>query len=75
MVNTTLRFWLIAAWAPAVVIVVALSVAMNASLSTTALVLAIGLSAALMAIVLSHGAAAPTVAEILHSVQTKEGRP
>ena len=73
--NTALRSRLIAAWAAAVVIISALSVAMNASLFTTALVVAIGLSPAIMVIVLSNGAAAPTVAEILHSVHTKEGRP
>jgi hypothetical protein len=74
-VNTALRSRLIAAWAAAVVIVAALSVAMNASLSTTTLVVAIGLSPAIIAIVLSNGAAGPTVAEILHSVHTKDGRP
>ena len=75
MVNTTLRSRLAAAWAAAVVIIAAFSVAMNASVSTTTLVVAIGLSPAIIAIVLSNGAAAPTVAEILHSVHTKEGKP
>ena len=75
MVNTALRSRLLAAWAAAVVIIAALSVAMNASLSTTALVVAIGLSPAVMVIVLANSAAAPTVAEILHSVHTNEGRP
>ena len=75
MVNTALRSRLTAAWAAAVVIIAAFSVAMNASVSTTTLVVAIGLSPAIIAIVLSNGAAAPTVAEILHSVHTKEGRP
>jgi hypothetical protein len=60
----------VAVWAAAVVIVAALTVAMNASLSTTALVVAVGLSPAIMVIVLSNGAAAPTVAEILHPVDT-----
>ena len=74
MVNTVLRSWLIAAWIGAVVISVALSAAMEANLSTTALLAAIGLSPVFMIVVLSNGAATPTVAEILHSVHTKGGR-
>ena len=75
MVNTARGSRVIAVWAAAVVIIAALTVAMHASLSTTALVVAVGLSPAVMVMVLSTGAAAPTVAEILHPVHTKEGRP
>jgi hypothetical protein len=50
-------------------------VAMDARLSTSALLLLIGVAPAVVIVLIGAGAArSPTVAEILHSVNAKDGR-
>ena len=66
--------WLIGAWITAVAIIVAASMAMGANLSTTALLLALGIAPAIVIALLAHSEPSPSVADILHPVETKDGR-
>jgi hypothetical protein len=65
---------LIGGWASAVALIVAASMAMGASLSTTAFVLALCITAGIVMVRLAHNAPSPTVAQILHAVDAKDGR-
>jgi hypothetical protein len=65
---------LIAAWVAALGIIVAASLTMGANHSTTALLLALGVAPALVIALLAHGQPSPSVAQILYSVETNEGR-
>ena len=65
---------LVAAWGVSVMIIVAASVAIGAHLSTTAVLLVLGIAPAIVVAMLAHGQPSPTVAQILHSVETKEDR-
>ena len=75
MLTPVFRSWLIGGWLAVVALTVVVSVAMDAKLSTTAFLLALGVAPALVIMLIAGGASAPTVAQILHSVDTKEGRP
>jgi len=75
MVNTVSRPWLLGAWVATVAVVVGISLAIGANVSTTVLLLALGIAPAVVMALLSGGAASPTVAEILHGVDAKDGRP
>jgi len=75
MLNTANRSsWLIGGWIAAVAIITAASIAMGANGSTTALVLALALAPGIVVGFLAHSAPSPTVAQILHSAETKDGR-
>ena len=50
------------------------SVRMDAHLSTTALMLATAVSPAIIMLLMAAGADSPTVTQILHDVETKDGR-
>jgi hypothetical protein len=76
MVSTAnYRPWLIGGWLMTLAVIVTVSMAMDANRSTTWLLLALGMAPALVMALLRGGAASPTVAEILHSVDAKNGRP
>ena len=75
MLNNGFQSWLIGGWLATVAVAVAVSVAMDANVSTTALILALGMSPGLVTMLIARSAPSPTVAEILHSVDAKEGRP
>ena len=66
--------WLVTGWVTVVAIIVAASIAMAANLSTTALLLAVGIAPGVVMVLLAHGAPSPSVAKILYSVETKDGR-
>ena len=67
--------WLLGGWFAAVAVIIALSVAMDARLSTSVLLFVIGVAPAVVMVLIGAGAApSPTVAEILHSVNAKDGR-
>ena len=66
--------WLLGGWFAAVAVIVAWSVAMDARLSTSALLLLIGVAPVAVMVLLGASAPSPTVAEILHSVNAKDGR-
>jgi hypothetical protein len=74
MLNMAFRTWLIAGWISTVAVIVAVSMAMGANLSTTSLLLALGVAPAAVMAVLRSSASSPTVAEILRAVETKDGR-
>lgn len=66
---------LFGAWFVALAIIVAASITMGANISTTALLLALGVAPAIVIALLAHGEPSPSVAQILYSVETKDGRP
>jgi len=55
-------------------VIIASSVAMGATLSTSALLLVMGVVPAIIMMLIRAGAPSPTVAEILHPVDVKDGR-
>jgi hypothetical protein len=61
-------------WIAAVAIITVASVAMGANPSTTALLVALGVASGIVAALLRGGAPSPSVAQILHSAETKDGR-
>ena len=73
MINVGVRSFIVGGWIMALAATVAISVAMQANVSTTALLLALGVAPALVMLLIAAGAPPPTVAEILHAVETKDG--
>lgn len=74
MLNTAFRSWLVGGWLATVSVTVAISVAMGANLSTTALLLALGVAPAIVTMLLANGIPSPSVAEILHTVDAKDAK-
>jgi len=74
MLNNVSRTWLLSGWFVTVAFIVAWSVAAGARLSTSALLLVICMAPAVIMVLIGGGTPSPTVAEILHSVHTKDGR-
>ena len=74
MLNIAFRPWLIGGWMASIAVIVALSVSMGANLSTSALFLALGVAPGIMMLFLERNGPTASVAEILHSVDTKDGR-
>jgi hypothetical protein len=66
--------WLLAVWFAVVSLTVVGSVAMGAGISTSALLLLMGVAPAVVMLLIGAGAPSPTVAEILYSVNTRDGR-
>jgi len=76
MMNTICRsWWVIGSWSTAVVAILLASVAMRANASTTILLVALAVSPVSVVVFFGDGASSsPSVAQILHSEQTKDGR-
>jgi hypothetical protein len=74
MLNSLSRMWLIGGWLATVALIVGWSVAVGASVSTSAMLLVICVAPAVVMLLLGGGAQSPTVAEILHPANTKDGR-
>jgi hypothetical protein len=74
MLSTGFGSWLVGGWVTALAAIVAISLAMDANASTTALLLGLGVAPALVMGLIAAGASPPTVAEVLHAVETKDGR-
>ena len=75
MLNTAFASaWIIGGWTAAVALVVAGSMAIRANPSTTVFMLALCITPAIVMVLLAHGAPSPSVAQILHAVDTKGGR-
>ena len=75
MLNLSFKsFWPIAAWFAVVITMVAASIALHANLSTTVLLLACAIAPAIIVWLLAYAEPSPTVAQILHSVDAKDGR-
>jgi len=64
------RSWLLGVWCATVAVLVAATVALGADTSTSVLLLVLGVTPAVI-MMLVGGTTAPTVAEILHAVETK----
>jgi hypothetical protein len=75
MLNTIHPPWLVGGvWFATVALITGWSVSMDAHWSTSGLLLLVGMTPAIVALLIGAGAPAPTVAEILHAVHTKNGR-
>ena len=74
MLNNLSRTRLVGGWFAAVAVIVAWSVATGARLSTSALLLVVGVVPVMVMMLIGKGGPSPTVAEILHSVNAKDGR-
>ena len=74
MLNNMSRSWVVGSWCTTLAIIVAISVAIGASPSTSALLLAIGVAPAIVMALIGGNGPSQTVAEILHSVDAKDGR-
>jgi hypothetical protein len=74
MLNTILRSWTIGAYVATLALMVAISLALEANLSTTFFLLVLGVSPAVVIAVLAGGAPSPTPAEILYRVRARADR-
>lgn len=75
MLNASFRSsLLIGAWVVAVAMILGASMTMGSNLSTTALLLALAVAPAIVIALLAHGQPSPSVADILHPIETKDGR-
>ena len=74
MVNTIFRSWVVGGWIAAVAIITVAGMAMGANPSTIALLVALGVAPGIVAALLRDSAPSPTVARILYSVETDDGR-
>jgi hypothetical protein len=71
MLKSVSRMQLIGGW---VAVLIAFCVAIGASFSTSVLLLLFGMAPAVVMVLIARGAPSPSVAEILHSVEAKDGR-
>ena len=74
MLNRFFGRSLLAGWFAGVAILVLWSMAVDARLSTSLLLLALGVGPAFVSILIESGAPAPTVAELLYAVNTRDRR-
>jgi hypothetical protein len=74
MSRVWLRSVVIGGWIASLAVIVAVCIALNASISTTALFLALGIAPAFVALFLAVGAPSRSVAEILHSIEARGDR-
>jgi len=73
--RTGFASWLIGGgWLTALAAIVAVSMSMDANVSTTALLVALDVAPALVAVLIAGGVPSPTVAELLHSVEANGSR-
>jgi hypothetical protein len=71
MLNKFSRTWFVAIWLTILVVLTAGTMAVDAQLSTSALVLVLGVAPGIVALLI-RGHPSPTIAEILHSVNTRQ---
>jgi hypothetical protein len=71
MLNAILRSWVARAYVATLALMVAISFAVEAHLSTTLFLLVLGVSPAIVMAVLAGGAPSPTPAEILYRVRAR----
>ena len=74
MLNNISRSWVIGSWCTTLAIIVAISVSIGASPSTSVLLLVMGVAPAIVMALIGGNGPSQTVAEILHSVDAKDGR-
>jgi len=74
MLNTILRSWVVGTYVATLALMVAISLAVEANLSTTLFLFVLGVSPAIVMAVLAGGAPSPTPAEILYRVRARTDR-
>jgi hypothetical protein len=74
MLSKNYRTWLVAGGFMVAAVIVTIGLAIGASVSTTVFLVALGVAPGIVIALLKGGASAPTVAEILHPVNPREGR-
>jgi len=74
MLNTILRSWVVGTYVATLALMVAISLAVEANLSTTLFLFVLGVSPAIVIAVLAGGAPSPTPAEILYRVRARTDR-
>jgi len=75
MLKNISRSWVIgSSWCTTLAIIIAISVAIGASPSTSVLLLVMGVAPAIVMALIGGNGPSQTVAEILHSVDAKDGR-
>jgi hypothetical protein len=74
MLKQFVRTGLLVGWFAVVASIVALSVGMGARLSTSALLVLISVAPVCVMLFIGFKAPPPTIAEVLHSVNTNSGR-
>ena len=74
MMTLVSRNALIGGWCAMVAVLLAFSVVMGASVSTSALLLALGLAGPVIIVLIGGGAPSQTVAEMIRSTDTKSDR-
>jgi uncharacterized membrane protein len=72
--NTVHRSVLIGGWLAILTAIVIVSVAMDASRSTTALLLLLGVAPGIVVMLIARGAPSPSVTQILNALETKDRR-
>ena len=73
MLSSLSRSGLVGGWM-AVLVLIVVSIATGADVSTTALLFALGAAPSIVALLIGSGASSPSVAQILYSAQTKDDR-
>jgi len=74
MLSHVLRSVVVGGWIASLAVIVVVSIAMDANVSTIALLVALDVAPALVALLIARDAPSPGVAEILYSVEVKGGR-
>jgi hypothetical protein len=74
MLSHLLRSVVLGGWIASLAVIVVVSIAMDANVSTIALLVALDVAPALVALLIAGGVPSPRVAEILHSVEANGSR-
>jgi len=74
MLNTMRQSWVVGAYVATLALMVAISLAVEADLSTTVFLFVLGVTPAIVIAVLAGGAPSPTPAEILYRVRARTDR-
>ena len=74
MLSHLLRSVVLGGWMASLALILGVSTAMGANVSTIALLVALDVAPALVAVLIAGGVPSPTVAEILHSVEANGSR-
>jgi hypothetical protein len=74
MLNQVLRSIVVGGWIASLAVIIVVSIAMDANVSTTALLVALDFAPALVALLIAGGVRSPSVAEILYSVELEGSR-
>jgi hypothetical protein len=71
MLSQVVRAVVVGGWIASLAVIVVVSIAVDANVSTTALLVALDVAPALVVLIIAGGAPSPSVAEILHRVEVQ----